>query len=551
MAPKHRQLLETLRQAFPQPVSDPVHDGYFVFSILRALDQVDALKSQTPILGPALMPNFAAARESILADGGRALEAVIPELVQYLQGMFIWGHPRSQINVVPQPSIASIIGVLLPSTYNPNLCSDESGRRVSEAEVRVAAMMADLLGYDPQQAAGVFTFGGTGGLLYGVKVGLEKAVPGSSQRGLREDAVMLASTHSHYSCLTVAAWLGIGQDNVVSVPSHLDNSIQLPALEAAARTALEQGQKIAAFVATMGSTDAFGIDDLEGIVALRDRLVEEYRARLSTARPCRRRDRLGLVGVQRLRLSKQPAGLPRTNRAGPGCGATSHSPSGAGRFGRHRFSQDRLRAVYLVAGFVPRSRTIWNGLRRPRETMPYLYQSGEHHPGMYTLETSRSRHGTDGGPWPTCCCWARKAFARCWGMRWKWPKCCASTSKSHPNLTVLNGENVGPVTLFRAYPDGVDTFSIKERERSDPGFRPQLLAYNDYNRRIYERVHAEALAGRGVVISLTDCYRRTDYGEPIVALKSYVLSPFADESRMESIIRHVLAARDAIDAEPS
>ena len=37
----------------------------------------------------------------------------------------------------PSPSIASIIGVLLPSTYNPNLCSDEGARRVSEAEVVV------------------------------------------------------------------------------------------------------------------------------------------------------------------------------------------------------------------------------------------------------------------------------------------------------------------------------------------------------------------------------------------------------------------------------
>ncbi len=44
MAPRYRELLESLRQAFPQPVSDPVHDAYFVFSILRALDQVDALK---------------------------------------------------------------------------------------------------------------------------------------------------------------------------------------------------------------------------------------------------------------------------------------------------------------------------------------------------------------------------------------------------------------------------------------------------------------------------------------------------------------------------
>ena len=59
-------------------------------------------------------------------------------------------------------------------------------------------------------------------------------------------------------------------------------------------------------------------------------------------------------------------------------------------------------------------------------------------------------------------------------------------------------------------------------------------------------MHAEALAGRGVAISLTDCYRQTDYGEPIVALKSYVLSPFADESRMESVVEHVLAAREKL-----
>ena len=44
---------------FPQPVSDPVHDGYVVFSILRALDQVDALKSQAPILGQPTEPDYA------------------------------------------------------------------------------------------------------------------------------------------------------------------------------------------------------------------------------------------------------------------------------------------------------------------------------------------------------------------------------------------------------------------------------------------------------------------------------------------------------------
>ena len=119
----------------------------------------------------------------------RRSEQIIPELVSYLQGMFIWGHPRSQINVVPNPTMASMIGVLLPLLYNPNLCSDESARRFSEAEVRATAMTAELVGYDRERAGGVFTFGGTGTLLYGVKIGLEKALPGAGRHGLRQTAV--------------------------------------------------------------------------------------------------------------------------------------------------------------------------------------------------------------------------------------------------------------------------------------------------------------------------------------------------------------------------
>ena len=44
-------------------------------------------------------------------------------------------------------------------------------------------MTASLVGYDPAASDGVFTFGGTGTLLYGAKIGLEKAVPGRAPQG--------------------------------------------------------------------------------------------------------------------------------------------------------------------------------------------------------------------------------------------------------------------------------------------------------------------------------------------------------------------------------
>ena len=51
MSAPYQDIVAQLRFAFPKPVSDRMHDAYFVFSFLRALDQVDALKSAAPMLG--------------------------------------------------------------------------------------------------------------------------------------------------------------------------------------------------------------------------------------------------------------------------------------------------------------------------------------------------------------------------------------------------------------------------------------------------------------------------------------------------------------------
>ena len=124
MTAPYQEVVRSLRQAFPQPVSDRVHDAYFVFSFLRALDQVDRMKSVTPLLGKPETLDYAAARQRRVAEAPSSLESVSDELVEHLSGLFISGHPRAQVNVVPAPTIPSIIGGMLPSIYNPNLCSN-------------------------------------------------------------------------------------------------------------------------------------------------------------------------------------------------------------------------------------------------------------------------------------------------------------------------------------------------------------------------------------------------------------------------------------------
>ena len=544
MAASYRKVLDVIRQAFPRPVSDRMHDAYFVFSILRALDEVDGLKSEVPVLGTMQEPDYEMAATARIAESTSTVEAVSRLLVQRLEGMPIWGHPLTQINVVAPPSIASIIGSLLPTIYNPNLVSDDTSFGLAEAEAAVTAMVADLIGYDPARATGVFTFGGTGTILYGVKLGIEKALPDAMDRGIGDGGVVLTSGQSHYSRLNVAGWLGLGERNVIAVPTHLENDIRLERLEDAARQALADGRRIIAFIATMGTTDALGIDDLEGIVALRDRLVDEHGL---DYRPHVHAD--AVIGwawsvFNDYEWEDNPLGFrPRTVRALAGaCRRISklHLADSVGvDFHKTGF------APYISSLFLARDRDWMQLLVRGRDEMPYLFQTGQRHPGVYTLETSRSGAGVLAA-YANLHLFGKTGMRVLLGHLVEMAELLREHLEGHESTTVLNSENFGTVTLFRAYPDGVDTWTIHDRERSDPSCRDELRAHNEYNRRLFRHLHERSMRGEGVHLSMTNCYRHSDYGEPILALKSYMLSPFIDEQHVELLVRNVLEAREAI-----
>lgn len=45
------------------------------------------------------------------------------------------------------------------------------------------------------------------------------------------------------------------------------------------------------------------------------------------------------------------------------------------------------------------------------------------------------------------------------------------------------------------------------------------------------------------MLSMTECYRRTSYGAPVVGLKSFILSPFVDEEHVQLVVSRVRRKR--------
>ncbi len=543
------EILDKLKVYFPAPVSNPVMDSYFVHTISRFLDRIDDLKSAAPLLGKRRESHYHASWEEVFPETMSSVEEVTKGLVNYCRGLTIWAHPNAQVNVVPPTTIPSITAFIAAAMYNPNIIWDEYSAQFAQAEIEAVAMASDLVGYDPQRAGGVFTFGGTGTILYACKLGLEKLTEGRSMlEGIREDAKIVASGTSHYSHFNVSGWLGLGMKNLVLIPATRDSNMSLGHLEDCLRGAFARGEKVAVIIATLGTTDAFAIDDLGAIVELRDRLAREY----GLERPphIHADAVIGWVWAvfRDYDFAGNPLGFhPRTLRS---------LQDSLGRMGDLSLA-DSLGidfhktgyAPYISSLFLVKNRQDLTLLSRQPEQMPYLYQFGAYHPGIYTLECSRPGSGAMAA-YANMRLLGKEGYRVLIGHVVEMAEMLRARLEQHPFIQVLNEVNFGPVTLFRVYPDGVDAAAAWRRELEDPGYREELAAHNAYNRRIFDAIHERSMRGEGVLLSWTDACLRPDYageGEPcLAALKSFILSPWTDLTAVEKVARQVLEAREQV-----
>lgn len=537
-------LLPLLRDAFPSPVSNADADAKFVASVADGLKQIDKLKTGHPYLGVREPIDYSQARSKQVPENMSGVTETVASIAQYMQGGFIWSHPRTQENVVPPTSIPAIIGNLFGAIYNPNIIWDEYSYRVGLAEIETAAMCASLVGYDPQEAAGISTFGGTGTIFYGVKLGIEKASPGTFARGVREPLKLVASSAAHYAKLNVLGWLGLGTDNLVTIPTDSDNSMDLAALEKGLRDILDRGEKIAAIIATMGTTDAFGIDNLQYIAGLRDRLADEYQLPYL---PHIHAD--AVIGwawsvFNDYDFDANPLGFnPRALRClwdtQVNISALSRADTVGLDFHKTGFGP------YVSSMVLCKNKADLSRISRDTGLMPYLFQFGNYHPGVFTMETSRAG-GSVLAALANLKLFGKEGYRALLGHLVTMSEVLRRRLDEHPSLCQVNDYNYGPVTLFRAYPDGMDAKALFSDELNNPQASESLRLSNAYNERIFQELHRQMEQEEGFALSLTSHYRTAACGEPVVAVKSFVMSPFVEDRHMQALIGCIEKARQAV-----
>ncbi|MCH7551387.1 MAG: alcohol dehydrogenase catalytic domain-containing protein, partial [Proteobacteria bacterium] len=158
------------------------------------------------------------------------------------------------------------------------------------------------------------------------------------------------------------------------------------------RALLKDGRKIACIVATMGTTDAFGLDDLQTIHAIRDNLVDEFGL---DYRPQIHADAvIGWAWSVFNDYDFEENSLGFQHR-------TVRELAGTTRRIQHLGLADSIGIDFHKTGFTPYISSLFltsdsadlKRITRADESMPYLFQAGHYHPGKFTLETTRSGSG--------------------------------------------------------------------------------------------------------------------------------------------------------------
>lgn len=467
-------------------------------------------------------------------EKGISEKEVIKKITKHHINVINVAHPLSQVNVNPPPTDVAIVTSALSAKYNENSVWDFIGQSAAISEVTAIGMISDLIGFNKHKAGGFFTFGGSSSNLYAGKIGLNKTLKDINKKGLgNEKVVFICSELAHYSTKTAAIWLGLGLDRLITIPSNDNNEMDIKKLKEKLIKLKKKKIKIACIYATTGTTDAFGVDNIEKIYKTCKELKIDTHIHADAV--------IGWVYLNFKNFDFKT--LPNQYIANElkktynEIKNIKHADSIGIDFHKTGW------ANYITSSFVLKNNQDLKLLERDDSTTPYLFHGHGYKPGMYTLETSRPNY-------------AQKALANILALgkqgyrdivihlftiREYFRNLCEQSG-----ILVLNRKNHFFVSDIRLYPEKVPKHYFKD-ELDGKIPQTEIKRINSYNKKIVKFLKKRSHTKNSSLLSLSKHYKSTKKGHDIYCIKSYPMSPFITKKDMDKVVKDLLHAQKKIN----
>ncbi len=456
---------------------------------------------------------------------------------------FFWGtdgwYSKFHLENVKGPAnYASLIGSLACLLKNPNLCVDTYSQRSNELELKAITSLANLVFYHTKNPWGIFTMGGTISNLYGGKIGLEKVLPNAMKQGLQNHKICgIVSEAAHYSNETVAGWLGLGTDNLHTIATDENCSMDLDKLAEEIDRIYTENKLIAFIMATFGSTDAFGIDDVAGIRTTINEKAQQYNMPV----PQLHVDAaagwslcfLNEYNIENNEFHLNQDCLQVIANLKPKAMNIQYADSVTIDF--HKMGWGH----YPASAFIVYNRDDLRFLFRTKEQIPYFSEADyRHDPALFTLETSRPGIG----PY--------SVMASLNGIGLKGYQLLISHALEMRTLTaklideldyckVLNSDCMGPSVVWWVLPKGRNAKEIYNRLIHGELTEEEYNGYFNEIHRLFEKRKIAANPEKDARLSFTTSMGFLPNGIAIPAWKAVFFNPKTDVEVVKQIVKSI------------
>jgi len=438
-------------------------------------------------------------------------------------------------NILPMASVPGILGMIAAILANGNNLWDVYGPAGAEAEVRVISMMSKLIGYDYAKSGGYTTWGGQGAIFTGLRLAIAKFDPFASRTGVSKPLYAFCSEAAHYSLFKSMEATGLGSDRLIRIRTRKDSSMDVGDLRQKMEQVIESGGIPAYIVATTGTTDAMGIDDLQAIAKTADDAAKAAGLRRAHIHAD---SALGgfFAFFNDYDFAENPLEIDLE---------TAEALSSITDKMQHLKLADSVcfdfqklgQTPYCTSLFLVKDSADLQLLDLDPAETPYVgYRGyGQYHTG-YTLECSRMASsiamysallafGKEG---------YRRLLARFVAVNHAFRKRVAAEI---PELVIVNPDNPGIITLFRLYEDGVPAF---DNELLGNCEAEQIRRNNRFNEKFFELL---GLNRDRMFFGDTKKHLLVTSKEgeriPLYASKLFVISPFTGIEDIPNIVQYL------------
>lgn len=238
------------------------------FTALAAEYFADAGSERGPVNSGRAPAELAARFDEPLPRGGQSLAAVVARLARdVVPDANRLSHPMSLGHQVAAPLPVAVWTECVVAALNQSVAVQEMSPTGTAVEHQVIRWLGDLAGFGPA-SGGTFTSGGTEATFAALLAARSHAVPDVWTVGLgATPPVVVCGEHAHYAVSRAAGQMGLGLQNVLTVPSTDpdagDYRMDVAALARLLGALHAAGRRVMAVVATAGATATGSFDDFE------------------------------------------------------------------------------------------------------------------------------------------------------------------------------------------------------------------------------------------------------------------------------------------------